>query len=157
MKRTTVSPLWRQSTAVAALVLSLLLCFWAGRLQQNTASSAVLTGKLDTLCRETLSQFGWEPSQLVCQEDFTLPSQFDATYDTFLALQQETGFDLTPYAGKTVLRYTYRIENYPSGSDAIYADLLLWQEQVIGGDIRSANLDGFLASLNYPDQAAEKS
>ena len=27
MRRTTVSPLWRQSTAVAALIVSLLLCW----------------------------------------------------------------------------------------------------------------------------------
>lgn len=76
MKRTTDSPLWRQSTAVAALVVSLLLCFWAGRLQQNTAANAAMAGKLDTLCRQTLSRFGWEASELVCQEDFTLPDPF---------------------------------------------------------------------------------
>lgn len=89
----------------------------------------------------------------MCQEDFTLPDPFGPTYDTFLALQQEAGFDLTPYAGKTVLRYTYRIANYPAGSDTIYADLLLWQEQVIGGDLRSASLDGF---LDQPERVRKK-
>ena len=79
MKRTTVSPLWRQSTAVAALIVSLLLCFWAGHLQQNTAANAAMAGKLDTLCRQTLSRFGWEASELVCQEDFTLPDPFGPT------------------------------------------------------------------------------
>ena len=153
MRRTAVSPLWRQSTAVAALIVSLLLCFWAGQLHQNTAANVAMAGKLDALCRKTLSRFGWEASELVCQEDFTLPDPFGPTYDTFLALQQEAGFDLTPYAGKTVLRYTYRIANYPAGSDTIYADLLLWQEQVIGGDLRSASLDGFLTSLNGSEKS----
>lgn len=157
MKGMTVSPLWRKSTAVVALLLSLLLCFFAGRLGQNATPSVSLAGALDPLCRQTLSDYGWTASELVCQEDFTLPDSFGASYDGFLALQQEAGFDLTPYAGKTVLRYTYRIENYPLASDVIYADLLLYQEQVIGGDIRSTSLDGFLTSLIYPDQVTEKS
>ena len=155
MKGTAVSPLWRKGVAVVALLLSLLLCFWAGRSRQT--AGALLHEGLEVLCRTTLSDYGWEASELVCQEDFTLPDSFDTSYDSFLALQQEAGFDLTPFAGKTVLRYTYRIENYPLASDVIYADLLLYQEQVIGGDIRSASLDGFLTSLVYPDQATEKS
>ena len=57
-------------------------------------------------------------------------------------------------AGKsTLVRCTYRIANYPAGSDTIYADLLLWQEQVIGGDLRSASLDGFLTSLNGSEKS----
>ena len=79
MRRTTVSPLWRQSTAVAALIVSLLLCFWAGQLHQNTAANVAMAGKLDALCRQTLSRFGWEASELVCQEDFTLPDPFGPT------------------------------------------------------------------------------
>lgn len=141
---------WRKSTAAAALFLSLCLCFWAGHLQRNAAPSAALTPAQDTLCRQVLERFGWESGDLISQEEFTLPETFDSSYDTFLALQLQAGYDLTRCAGKTVTRCTYQIRNYPVGSDLIYADLLLWQNEVVGGDIRSASLDGFMGSLCYP-------
>lgn len=146
-----VTAIWRKATAAAALVLSLVLCFWAGHLQQNAAPSAALTAAQDTLCRQVLAQFGWESGDLISQEEFTLPTVFDSSYDAFLALQLQAGFDLSSYAGKTVTRCTYQIQNYPVGSDLIYADLLLWQGNVVGGDIRSASLDGFMGSLCFPN------
>lgn len=142
---------WRKATAAVALALSLLLCAFAGQMQHNQLPVSGQADAAELLCQHTLTSFGWETSGLISQEQVTLPDTFDASYQDFLALQEEAGFHLAPYAGKTVTRYTYGIQNYPTGEDTVYADLLVCNQVIIGGDIRTASLDGFITSLRYPD------
>lgn len=139
---------WRRATAAAAFALSLGLCALAGHSGERSVSAPA--DPAEQLCRQTLSSFGWEVSALVSRESVTLPGHPDATYREYLALQEEVGLPLASCAGKTVTRYTFRVENYPTGEAPIYADLLVCQREVVGGDIRSASLDGFMSSLRYP-------
>ena len=74
----------------------------------------------------------------------------DASYDDYLALQSGQGFDLSKYAGKRVKRYTYEITNYPTGETGILANLLIYKNTVIGGEVLSPQLDGFLHGLAMP-------
>ena len=60
------------------------------------------------------------------------------------------GFDLTDYCGKRVKRYTYEITNYPTGERGIQAGLLVYKSTVIGGDVLSAQLGGFIHGLEMP-------
>lgn len=46
--------------------------------------------------------------------------------------------------GKTVKRYTYIIHNYPDETDQVRANLLVYDGKVIGGDICTLALDGFM-------------
>lgn len=142
---------WRKAAAIAALALSLGLCAFAGQLQRDRLPVSGQADAVEVLCEHTLASFGWETSGLISQEQVTLPETFGATYEDFLNLQEEAGFHLSPYAGKTVTRYTYGIQNYPTGEDNVYADLLVYNRMIIGGDIRTASLDGFMTSLRYPD------
>lgn len=142
---------WRKAAAVAALALSLGLCAFAGRLQYDRLPVSGPADAVEILCEHTLASFGWKTSGLISQEQVTLPETFGPTYDDFLKLQEDAGFHLSPYAGKTVTRYTYGIQNYPTGEDGVYADLLVCNRVIIGGDIRTASLDGFMTSLRYPD------
>ncbi len=143
--------IWRKVVAACALALSLGLCFLAGHMQRSQLAVSSATDAIGILCEHTLSSFGWETSGLISQDQVTLPETFGSEYTDFLAIQKEAGFHLTPYAGKTVTRYTYEIKNYPMGSDIIYADLLVYNQVIIGGDIRASSLDGFMSSLLYPD------
>ena len=52
--------------------------------------------------------------------------------------------------GQTVTRYTFTVTNYPTGETGILADLLVRNGEVVGGDIRSTALDGFLHGLVRP-------
>lgn len=142
---------WRKAAAAAALALSLGLCAFAGQLQHSQLPTSGQANAVEILCEHTLTSFGWETSGLVSQEQVTLPETFGPTYKDFLALQEDAGFHLSPYAGKTVTRYTYGIQNYPTGEDHVLADLLVYNQVIIGGDIRTASLDGFMTSLRYPD------
>ena len=65
-------------------------------------------------------------------------------------LLREQGFDLTQYAGKRVKRYTYEIYNYPSGEAGVQANLLIHKNTVIGGEVLSPRLNGFLHGLAMP-------
>ena len=66
-------------------------------------------------------------------------------------LQRQQGFDLERYAGKRAKRYTYEILNYPSGETGVQANLLLYKTTVIGGEVLSPRLDGFLHGLSMPE------
>ena len=59
-------------------------------------------------------------------------------------LQRTQGLDLSDYGGKTVERYTYQITNYEGFEGTVYANLLISRNRVIGGDICSADADGFV-------------
>ena len=52
-----------------------------------------------------LESYGWTVSpEAVSVEELLIPEEFDETYDQYLALQAQQGFDLTQYRGKRVKR-----------------------------------------------------
>ena len=59
-------------------------------------------------------------------------------------MQQAQGFDLLPYAGEKCTQYRYRITNYPNTSDGVFATLLVFEGNIIGGDVASGAEDGFM-------------
>lgn len=141
MRTTPTPPLWRRILAAAALSLSLLLCAAAGRMNQRPVG-ATEQERLDYI-----ASLGWELTGEEMCEEVSLPDRFSGIYLDYLALQQESGFDLTPYAGRTVLRSSWQVSNYPGASDVVLLDLLVCDGHVIGGDLRSTALDGFMLPL----------
>lgn len=98
-----------------------------------------------------LSAYGWQVNdQPLASQELLIPTEMDETYDDYLTLQREQGFDLEEYAGKRVKRYTYEITNYPSGEQGVQANLILYKNTVIGGEVLSPQLDGFLHGLSMP-------
>ena len=57
---------------------------------------------------------------------------------------RQQGCDLSKYAGKRCKRYTYVIENYPGQAEGVRANILVYKNKVIGGDVCSVELDGFM-------------
>lgn len=100
---------------------------------------------------EYLQSYGWEVAEEpLATQELLIPEEMDDSYDEYLALQREQGFDLTKYAGKRVKRYTYEVTNYPTGETGVQADLLIYKNTVIGGEVLSPQLDGFLHGLGMP-------
>ena len=92
-----------------------------------------------------LKQFGWEVEQEpVSIEEIVIPQQFNQVYERYNELQKTQGMDLTKYTGKTVKKVVYQITNYQRQDTIVYATLLIYHDKVIGGDISSAQLDGFM-------------
>lgn len=106
---------------------------------------------------EFLSQFGWkvEPEPIeIC--NIRIPSTFNSVYENYNSIQKEQGLDLVDYMGKNCERYTYKVLNYPNCSGAVYADLLIYNGIVIGGDVCSEELGGFMHSFINPHEEQSK-
>lgn len=98
-----------------------------------------------------LNAFGWEVAQEpVAIEEIVIPEEFNNIYEEYNKLQQSQNLDLTKYRGKTVRRYTYQVLNYPQKDDMVYANLLIYKNRVIGGDICSAKYQGFMHGFLMP-------
>lgn len=92
-----------------------------------------------------LQSFGWEvtvsPTETM---QVRIPTQSSEIYDRYNQLQQSQGYDLAHYAGKTVSRYVYLINNYPGATEPVYATLLVYQDRIIGGDITNSGPNGLV-------------
>ena len=100
--------------------------------------------------QQFLSSMGWEvdPKYESCRQ-VTIPQKFTAVYKNYNDLQKRQGFDLSDYKGKNVSIYTYTARNYKgySGKDCIKANLIVCEGKLIGGDVCSIELDGFMQGL----------
>lgn len=153
----------RRQVATAALLLTLTL-FTAGAGLFLARDIQAAVGPADPLPSPTgvrtnedrvayLQALGWQVGkEPAAVEDVLIPKTFDASYDEYLALQADMGFSLPDYAGKTVKRYTYAVENYPGLRENIWVSLLVHKRTVIGGEVFCSQGDGFTQSLRYPIQ-----
>lgn len=94
-----------------------------------------------------LEQFGWkvtaEPVEI---KEVTIPEKFDDVYTNYNNIQKEQGLDLAPYAGKTCKQWIYAVTNYPQIPE-VRATLLVYSNRVVGGDLSTAALDGFMTGF----------
>ncbi|HHZ05886.1 MAG TPA: DUF4830 domain-containing protein [Clostridiales bacterium] len=138
---------------VSILLIMLVLRFTACGFKKTTAESitmgtyTLLAGSNES-CIDFLSQFGWtadnEPAEV---EDVKIPMEFNETFNEYNELQRQQGLDLANYKGKVCQRRSYNITNY--GTDTqVKANLLVYNGVVIGGDICSVELDGFMHTFD---------
>lgn len=100
-----------------------------------------------------LSGLGWQVSpQPIATEELLIPEEFDDSYQGYLKLQADQGFDLTQYRGKRVKRYTYQLTNYPAQAEPVQIALLIYKNKVVGGQIQSSS-GSFLHGLALPAPA----
>ena len=105
--------------------------------------------------RSFLSQFGWTVSDKEpFYEEVSLPREFDSIFAAYNDMQRTQGLDLERYAGKVCQHYRYEITNYDS-SETVYANLLVYRGRVIGGDISSAKMNGFVTTFFGKSQKDE--
>ena len=148
------------AVAAAAVVVCGVLLTAAGLGGRDTAVSGVVspTGVKSNEDRIAyLESYGWQVSQEPSAvEELLIPESFDDSYTQYLELQSSQGFDLTEYCGKRVKRYTYEISNYPTGETGIQAGLLIYKNTVIGGDVLSPQLGGFIHGLEMPGKMRQQ-
>lgn len=95
-----------------------------------------------------IGNYGWEVSaESEQKKSITVPSEFDNVYTEYNALQKKQGFDLEPFKGKTVEQYTYEVKNYPNEPENVFLHILVYKGKVIGGDVCSLKLDGFMVGI----------
>ena len=77
----------------------------------------------------------------------SVPARFDAILEDYNALQLSQGWDLRAAAGKTCLCCSYDLVAYPDWDGRVIAVLYLFRGRVIGGDVHTAAVDGFMRPL----------
>ena len=98
-----------------------------------------------------LTSLGWEVDMQPAEAaEVRIPSEFSEVYEKYNLIQKEQGLNLEKYKGDKVMRYTYVIVNHPSGETILHATLLVKNNKLIGGDISSPKLNGFMHSLLMP-------
>jgi hypothetical protein len=116
---------------------------------ETSALSAVVRTNEDRVAY--LEGFGWKVNaEPIETQNVIIPKTFDGVYETYNALQIQQGFDLSAYGGMEATRYTYQITNYPNSSDQVVADIVVYRNRVIAGDVQSTALDGFMDGLAFP-------
>ncbi len=137
------------AVAVALLVV---LSSGAGQGAADTAETTVTAIESNDDRVAYLQSMGWQVDETpVESQEVRIPAQLPEVLARYNELQQSQGFDLRSYAGKTVKRYVYQVLNYPDTTDSYYATLLVYQDQVIGGDVAAASQDGIMQGLQYPE------
>ena len=131
---------------IGFIVLALLLIL-------GTAAGGpdVLTAEMVSTTEERMEfllECGWEtdPASETVQE-IHIPERFTAVYENYNDLQLRQGYDLTEYAGRDCTLYSYTVLNYPDDSQTVIADLYVYKNRIIGGDVHSTSLNGFMIAL----------
>ena len=48
------------------------------------------------------------------------------------------------------MRYVYKITNYPGATEPVYATLLIYKNQIIGGDVTDTSAKGVVRGFRMP-------
>ncbi len=132
---------------LAAVILGLILLFGrsdsvstaAGEVATNDDRVAFLTG------------FGWEVAASPAESgQVQIPKAPGEVFTRYNELQKSQGYDLSKFSGKTVMRYVYKVKNYPNASEPVYATILICKNQVIGGDVTNTAPGGAVQGLQKP-------
>ena len=95
-----------------------------------------------------LAQFGWEVEQTPLEEvKINIPSEFDKVMNAYNELQRSQGLDLSRYKGRDVTRYTFSVTNYPNYDGTVMANVIVYKGKVIGGDLCSSDVTGFICGF----------
>ena len=97
-----------------------------------------------------IASFGWEvepsPKEI---SHITVPSEFDGVYNAYNRIASGSGFDLTPYRGKNVTRYSYKVlNNAESDTGLIYANVFVYRGEIVSADITSQETGGFTIPIS---------
>ena len=137
------------------LLILLILIDLTGFGKDALTVSVPLQGEPTTAGADFLKEYGWEVSPTPVElQEVTIPAEFGRVYTVYNDLQLAQNFDLAPYKGKAVMRYTYEVYNYPDIPSGVVANLLIYKEQVIGGDICTRALDGFMHGFSLEETGA---
>ena len=103
-----------------------------------------------------ISQFGWDVEKDPVEvAEIIVPVEFDEVYEKYNEIQKEQNMDMSLYAGKRVKRWTYAVKNYPgyeNRKDVIQLSLLIYDGVVVGGDVSSIELNGFMHGFDFPSE-----
>ena len=134
--------------AAAAAILLIVMLFGGGSDAAPTAAPAIVSND----DRVTfLESFGWDVTNSPVETgQVRIPMDSTEVFSRYNALQKSQGYDLSAFAGKNVMRYVYQVSNYPGATEPVYATLLVYKDQVIGGDVTDTAATGHIQGFTMP-------
>ena len=129
--------------AIAALLIGTIALFGGS---DTTLTSATVSDNDSRV--NFLKSFGWEVTTTPVESgQVRIPTETTEVFDRYNRLQQAQGYDLMKYSGKKVMRYVYKVTNYPGATDPVFATVLVYKNQIIGGDITNTAAGGKIQSF----------
>ena len=124
------------AAAAVAAAIGLLLFLGGGDSAPTASVSTAPAADTNDARVKFLTDLGWEVTASPAEaSEVKIPRGADEVFDRYNELQKSQGYDLTKYAGKKVMRYVYRITNFPNAKEPVYATVLVYRDKIIGGDI----------------------
>ena len=134
--------------AAAALILAAILLMGGGNSSTPTAAPSVSSNDGRVLF---LKNFGWDVTTSPTESgQVKIPKESSDVFSRYNMLQKSQGYDLSAYAGKSVMRYVYKINNYPGAASPVYATVLVYKDQIIGGDVTDSSPGGKIHGFKMP-------
>ncbi len=140
------------AAAILVLITAVVL-LTKGRNSTATSGPAAVSGNDDRV--QFLASFGWQVVNSPTEtSQVRIPANSNEVFERYNALQKAQGYDLSKFAGKTVMRYVYKIKNYPGATEPVYATILISNNQVIGGDVTNTAANGTIRGFSMPKSAS---
>lgn len=130
---------------VVVLVLIVLSAFFwpVGAVSQTTATVPAT----DNATRIAyLQSLGYEVDLAYCEvREVLIPDEFDEVFTAYNELQQQADMDFTPYHGKRLKCWSYRVLNVGEGETL--ANLYVYRDEIVGGDVSETVSGGASVAL----------
>ena len=137
-------------TKICATLAALCLVIAVACVAFPRQASDVLNGNVNTTAKSTeehiafLNAYGYNVVEKPVQiQEVIIPSDFSSAYEKYNEFQKLSGFDLAKFKNCRVKKYTYKVVDYDNSSQEVIANLFVYDNKVVGGDISSTTLGGF--------------
>ena len=148
---------WLLLIALCAFILGAFWYFGSSRPASQSGAVVLRAGNAAERLA-FISQFGWDVAEDPVQvTEILIPAEFDEVYQKYNEIQKQQDLDLTLYAGRRVKKWTYAVRNYPGyegRADVIELNMLICDGLVIGDDVCSTELGGFMHGFDFPAESA---
>ena len=114
--------------ATLAVILAAAFLWPAGAVKETAAKAA---GQEEQIA--FLRSLGWEVEGTGYQvREVLIPDEFDDVFTAYNELQKPAGMDLSPYRGRRLKCWSWRILN---GEEETLAHLYVYGDRIVGGDV----------------------
>ena len=148
-KRQIVSMIFCVVLLIVVLIVAIAWPFGKASAQTYTP----VEGSTDDQRVAFLTSLGYEvDAKNPSVKEVLIPDEFDDVFRQYNAIQSQAGMDLQPYHGKRVKLWTYKVLNIEDQGEVV-ANLYVYKDKIIGGDISSTALDGFMHGLTKYEES----
>lgn len=131
--------------AIAVIIAAIILA--SPNKEEQPAFAPGIKAETEEDVKVYIESLGYETSGDCACKEVVIPREFDEVYESYNEVQKECGFDLSGYKGRRATLYTYSLKGYPGCDEEVMCDVLVCKGQVIGGNVYTLRLDGFMHGL----------